>query len=266
MAVRKDLICSKLTLDQLELISKMKINCGRLHFFDNQITNVVNDGDNGDLSINYTGYAEGTTRFRDFGVFDGKEGVVFFIDGSEKLTTISGAVNIARWESKVVFLNENVSNVANKPTLIDIGLFKAYSLPEYAAGEELLFSMRVPHDWDGVTNPYFVCPSIITIAEDVDDKYQFQLEWQSADVGGVFPVTIQETLTDEVTVTDGTQYRAEILAFELNAATLARGQNLQMRLRRIAASSSSVTGEIAITHWDTRWKCSRIGTQSIQGY
>ena len=179
---------------------------------------------------------------------------------------LTGAVNISRWESKEVFLNENVSNIANKPSLIDIGLFKAYSMPEYAASEELLFSMRVPHDWDGITNPYFVCPSIITVAEDVDDKYQFQLEWQSADVGSVFPVTTQETLTDEVTITDGTQYRGEILAFELDATTLVRGQNLQMRLRRIAASSSSVTGEIAIPHWDTRWKCNRIGTESIQGY
>ena len=170
------------------------------------------------------------------------------------------------WESKEIFLNENVSNIANKPSLIDIGLFKAYSLPEYAAGEELLFSMRVPHDWDATTNPYFVCPSILTAAEDIGDKYKFQIEWQSADVGGVFPVTTQETITHEVTVTDGTQYRGEILAFELDATTLVRGQNLQLRLRRIAASSLSVSNEIAIPHWDTRWKLNKLGTESIQGY
>lgn len=170
------------------------------------------------------------------------------------------------WDSEQIFLDENSANTANKPTLIDIGLFGAYSLPEYAAGEELRFRMRVPHTWDGVTNPWFVAISVLTAAEDIGDKYKFQLEWQSGDVETVIPVTTQETITDEVTVVDGTQYRAEIIAFELDATTLVAGQNLQMRLRRIAASASSVSNEIGILHWDSRWRKNRLGTVSIQGY
>lgn len=170
------------------------------------------------------------------------------------------------WISLAPFLDENSSNVANKPTLVFRGVFGGYSLPEYAVGEELLYRMRVPHKWDGVTNPWFVAITSISDAEDVGDKYKFQLEWQSEDILHVIPDTIQETLTDEVTVSDGTAYYAEIIAFELDATTLVAGQNLQMRLRRIAASASSVSNEIIVWHWDTRWRVNRLGTDSIQGY
>ena len=170
------------------------------------------------------------------------------------------------WVSYAPFLDENSSNVANKPTLIIRGVFGGYSLPEYAAGEELLYRMRVPHEWDGLTNPWFVAISSISGAEDIDDNYKFQFEWQSEDILHVIPDTIQETLTDEITVADGTAFYAEIIAFELNAATLIRGQNLQARLRRIAATAPSVSNEIIIWHWDTRWKRNKLGTNSIQGY
>ena len=170
------------------------------------------------------------------------------------------------WASFNPFLDENSSNVANKPTLLIRGVFGGYSLPEYAAGEELLFRMRVPHEWDGVTNPHFVAITSITAIEDIGDKYKMQFEWQSKDILNVIPDTVQETLTCEVTVVNGAAFYAEIIDFELNAATLERGQNLQARLRRIAASASSVSNEIVIWHWDTRWKVSRLGTVSIQGY
>jgi hypothetical protein len=170
------------------------------------------------------------------------------------------------WKSVSAFLDENSANVANKPSLVTRGIFGGYSLPEYATGEELLFRMRVPHRWDGLTNPYFVAITSISAAEDVGDKYKFQLEWQSEDVEAVIPDTIAETLTDEVTVADGTAYYAEIISFELDATTIVAGQNLQARLRRIAASASSVSNEIIVWHWDTRWKMSRLGTATAMGY
>lgn len=170
------------------------------------------------------------------------------------------------WKSLAPFLDENTSNIANKPSLVTRGVFGGYSLPEYALNEELLFRMRIPHRWDGVTNPYFVAITSISGVEDVGDKYKMQLEWQSEDILHVIPDTIQETLTDEVTVSDGSAFYAEIIAFELDATTMLKGQNLQMRLRRVAASASSVSNEIIIWHWDTRWRMNRFGTDSEQGY
>jgi len=175
-------------------------------------------------------------------------------------------LNLPGWVGRAPFLDENSSNVANKPTLFCRGVFCGYSLPEYAVGEELLFRLRVLHRWDGVTNPYFVAITSISAAEDIGDKYKFQLEWQSGDIGAVIPDTIQETLTDEVTVVDGTAYYAEIISFELDAATIVSGQNMQFRLRRIAASPSSVSNEIIVWHWDTRWKINKVATTTPMGY
>ena len=175
-------------------------------------------------------------------------------------------LNLPGWRSYPPFVDENSANVANKPTLITRGVFGGYSLPEYAAGEELLFRMRVPLRWDGVTNPYFVAISSISATEDIGDKYRMQFEWEAEDILHVIPDTIAETLTDEVTVADGTAFYAEIVSFELDAASLVAGQNLQSRLRRIAASSSSVSNEIIIWHWDTRWRINKVATTTPMGY
>ena len=175
-------------------------------------------------------------------------------------------VSYKNWFSLAPFLDENSANVANKPSLVCRGIFCGYSLPEYAAGEELKFRMRVPHEWDEDTNPWFVCITSPSTVEDIGDKYKFQLEWQAENTEAVIPDTTAEILTDEITLTDGSAFYANIVVFELDGATLVGGQNLQMRLRRIAASASSVTNEVIIWHWDTRWKMNRLGTASIQGY
>lgn len=170
------------------------------------------------------------------------------------------------YRSVIPFLDENSTNVANKPTLVNRGLFGGYSLPEYAAGEELLFRMRVPFRWDNLTNPYFVAITSISANEDIGDKYKFQLEWQSSDIGSVMPATIQETLTNEVVISNGAAYYAEIIQFELDATTIVSGQNMQARLRRIASAAPSVSNEIIIWHWDTRWKMERLGADTLMGY
>lgn len=175
------------------------------------------------------------------------------------------------WTSREPYLDENSINENNAPSQVIRGLFKGYSMPIWTTPanqfEELSFRLRVPHRWDGTTKPWFVAITAISAAEDVGDKYKFQLEWESADIGEVIPATIQETLTHEITMTDGTAfYSEEILAFELTATSLVAGQCLVCRLRRIAASANEVTNEPFVFHWDTRWKMNRIGSVSIQGY
>lgn len=174
------------------------------------------------------------------------------------------------WTSRHPFLDENSINENNAPSQVARGLFKGYSMPVWTTPanqyEELCFRLRVPHRWDGTTNPWFVAIVSISAAEDIGDKYKFQLEWESEDYGNVIPATTQETLTCEITLTDGTAYYADIISFELTATTLDLGHCLQLRLRRIAASSLEVSNEPIIYHWDTRWKMNRIGTVSTQGY
>lgn len=179
---------------------------------------------------------------------------------SDNLNVTDNPIKSLFWASVDPFLDENYSNVQGKPTAVTRGIFRGYSMPEYAVGEELVFRMRVPLIWDGSSNPYFVACTSISAAEDIGDKYKFQLEWESEDVGHVIPDTTAETVTDEVTVVDGTAYLAEIITFEMDSTTMVAGQCLQLRLRRIAAAAPSVSNEIIVWHWDTRWKMDRIGT------
>lgn len=182
-----------------------------------------------------------------------------------------GEIAYSHWASKHIFLDENYANALGKPSDTNHGLFRGYIMPIWTTPtnqyEELLFRMRVPHRWDGVTKPWFVAMTAPSATEDVDDTYKFQIEWQSSDVGSIILDTIQETLTCEVTLVTGQNaaWFAHIIQFELDATTIVSGQNLQLRLRRIA-STTEVSANPVIFHWDTRWKRDKIGTESIQGY
>lgn len=176
------------------------------------------------------------------------------------------------WKSVCPVLDEIYAAAHSVPSQIGRGLFRGYSMPIWATPatqyEELLFRMRVPFSWDGVTKPWFVAITTPLAEETINDRYQFQLEWEAADIGGVLPDTTAETLTSEVTLITGENaaYYAHIIAFELTATTLVSGQNLQLRVRRIAATQDEVANEPALYHWDSRWKMETIGSASDMGY
>lgn len=184
----------------------------------------------------------------------------------EKFNENSSLSTAPYWQSVGLFLDENSSNLQGKPTLVTRGMFKGYSMPTYAVGEELFFRLRVPFRWDGVTNPWFCAITSTSGAEDIGDKYKFQLEWSSEDVGNVIPDSTTETLTQEIVLTDGTAFFATIFAVELDATTLISGQNWQGRLKRITSAAPAVTNEIIVFHWCSRWRMNKLGTLSIQGY
>lgn len=175
------------------------------------------------------------------------------------------------WRSYEPFLDENYANVRGVPDQVSRGLFRGYSFPIWATPaqqyEELSYRLRVPFRWDGVTNPYFCVISAITQAEDIGDKYKFQLEWTSGDVGYILSDATKEITTYEVTIIDGSAWRAEILVGELDASLdLVAGQNWQGRLRRISSSGPEITGEPALFHWCMRWRMNKLGTESEMGY
>ena len=66
-----------------EIILSAGFQLGELRIHANQITSGFNvDGEDRDVWINYTGYAGGTTRYRDFRVGNGKQQQIVFVDGS----------------------------------------------------------------------------------------------------------------------------------------------------------------------------------------
>lgn len=173
-------------------------------------------------------------------------------------------LNHTGWFSKEPFLDENAANTLGKPTAITRGVFHGYSLPIDGGEEALHFRERVPFRWDGVTNPWFMAYTSILGAEDVDDKYKFQLTWAVSGAGIVIPDAIAETLTHETIIVDGTAYYPELIFFEIDAATIVSGQIIQGIFQRVASSLPEVANEIGVWHWDMRWKGNKVVTGDIR--
>lgn len=57
----------------------------------NQINENATNADNGSVNINYNGYNGGTTKYRDFVVYDGKQNPLLTIDGSAAALAFNGA-------------------------------------------------------------------------------------------------------------------------------------------------------------------------------
>jgi hypothetical protein len=60
-----------------------------------EIYEYATNADNGQIYINFNGYNGGITRFRNFGVYDGKNAACFYIDGTTKLASFYGGATIA---------------------------------------------------------------------------------------------------------------------------------------------------------------------------
>lgn len=152
------------------------------------------------------------------------------------------------------------------PTPIEVGVFSGYSMPVYNSdGEEMFFRMRVPYRWDGVTNPAFKMIVALSAAEDVGDKFKFQLDWNNTSVTGAIEADVV-TVTAETTITAGhsAQYSTYSVSFDLdydNAGlqqTMVARNNLSGRIRRIAASSLEVSNEIILLDWVSTWSVDKI--------
>lgn len=166
-------------------------------------------------------------------------------------------------------LIQKASKFLGDPTEIYRGCNVGYSFPIWNSGgnvnEELYYRMRIPARWDGTTNPQFGVAVSLTGAEDVGDKFKFQLEWQVTQGIGTSTIgtTTSNVVSEQTIITGGNaQYSSYFIFFNITAndATnpLVAGNMLQGRLRRIAASSSEVTNEIAVWDWSTIWKTANV--------
>jgi hypothetical protein len=157
---------------------------------------------------------------------------------------------------------------SNVPTEITRGCNIGYSFPVYDNDqEELYFRMRIPGRWDGTTDPQLGIMTTITGAEDIGDKYKFQLEWQTTPCGGdtAMGTTTSNCVSEQTIVTGGAAANtAYCLWFTLDASDatnpIAVGEMLQGRLRRIASAAPAVSNEIAVWDWTVVWKTSKVFT------
>ena len=67
---------------------------GRITLRDDCLEQHVDDSDSVGVFVNYFGFASGTTRFRNFGVFNGKNQQLFYITGSTGAAQLNGQLSV----------------------------------------------------------------------------------------------------------------------------------------------------------------------------
>ena len=102
-------------------------------------------------------------------------------------------------------------------------------------------------------------------AEDVGDKFKFELDWNNTSVTGAIEADVVNVPVETTVITDhAAQYATYSVSFELdydNAGlqqTMVARNNLVGRLRRVNASSLEVDHPIYVLDWVTNWTVDKI--------
>lgn len=85
-------------LDVNGAVSLFGSSQGHTFINDNSINFHYSSNSNQSGLINYTGYSNGTTQFRDLGIYNGKNGIIIFVDGSSGYTGIGAPTPAALLE------------------------------------------------------------------------------------------------------------------------------------------------------------------------
>jgi len=139
-----------------------------------------------------------------------------------------------------------------KPTQIVYGAFLGYSLPLYAADEELFFSTNTPGRWDGASDVTFHVLVALSEAEDVDDDFRLQLSWEHADIGEPIENTTHDVEVETNLVAGRVAaydtYQVDFtLDYDVDTPDILQSHDLiAMRLRRIAAVGTEINGEVIV--------------------
>lgn len=133
-----------------------------------------------------------------------------------------------------------------KPNEVFRGGFPGFSLPNYAADEELFFQICVPDRWDGTTDILIHVYCYLDTAN-TDKNFKLQLSWAKATEGSAVPATLTDV---DVTTATGTaaQYQMFTVSFTIDASGIAADDVLGLRLRRYAAAPNDIAGEVVIMH------------------
>jgi len=147
-------------------------------------------------------------------------------------------------------LDQSAYWLYEKPTQVYRGVFRGYSFPIYNSdNEELYYVCRVPYRWDCTTNPKVKIYCYLASAEDVGDKFRFDLDYETKDGGNIIPATSHNTYDEVEIVTDySAQYSYYVLEMDLDAAQLGCNELIAGRLRRTSSSGTEISGEVVVMY------------------
>ena len=151
-----------------------------------------------------------------------------------------------------------------KPTMVERGIAVGYSLPLYAADEELFYQICVPNRWDNASDIHVHLHAWIDTAQnEAADAVNLTLEWEHFTVGDVVPVT-NNSVTTEVVTGIASQYMVYQFNFTIDydidaGDPILADDEIEFRLFR-TASSHEIAGEIVICHAGVIFRCDKLGS------
>lgn len=147
----------------------------------------------------------------------------------------------------------NIAKIAinSKPSLDILGVTAGYSMPVYSNDdEELYFSRFIPVYWDGESD-FEVHIRCHLQEANANKKFRFELCWQHLVVGEPVGTTCNQVYC-EIDTGDAPQYQSFEMVFPIQydidgiGEEIGEHERIVMRLRRVAASSDEISGEVVV--------------------
>ena len=153
------------------------------------------------------------------------------------------------YKQRSFFFNYTQITAQGKPTLVSRGLYFGFSLPVYNSDDEELFTCQcMPEDWDGVTDPLIYVGGWLDTA---NDTKKFNMQCSAETIAMSANDVVPDATNDypvETTTGDWAQYTSFKIAFTLDASAMGivTAQPIAIRLRRLAASTAEIAGEVVV--------------------
>ncbi len=153
----------------------------------------------------------------------------------------------------------------SKPTEVTRGVLQTYSLPIYNSDDEELFiNQSVPRRWDGASDITVGCIAAIDTTND-NKNFRLELAWENITAGDVVPTTSNAASTDIATGASAAQYQTYDVQFTIDYDIDGEGYEIEpndvlaMRLRRVAATSDEILGEVLVFGFYVQYNRDKIG-------
>lgn len=168
-------------------------------------------------------------------------------------------------------LDSNEISIRSLPLEVFVGIYAGFSLPIWATPahqyEQLFYKENVPRRWDGASD--FIA-SVVAVLDtaNTDQKFQLQLAWEHFAKGGVVP-TSSNLVTCEKDTGTAAQYQSFVCDFTIDfnidgvGNEIKNGEVLTARLRRVAASTAEIAGEVIIIDWYVEYRRNKLGAQVV---
>ena len=153
-----------------------------------------------------------------------------------------------------------------KPTQVTRGVYNGFSLPLYAANEELFFTICIPSRWDGISDIKAHADCWLSLAEDTRN-FNLQLNrMHYTPNSDIVPNTLHDVEVQTATGVSAAQYQSYRPDFTIyyNVDTpddVVSEDILGLRLRRIAVTEGvECAGEIVINHLGVSFRRNKMGS------